>query len=319
MVKRTKITVKKRVRVRMPIRRMRGNTARRTLDSGALSYARLIADPCGAPLAHPVYSGTEGGYLVRAEAILNVGAVAGHKNGRFLFTPGAIGSAEAILAFSGPDDTSAGASVSFGADAPGYGFIRGQASTARPVAACLKVSFIGSELNRSGRVHFGQVSSAVDAGSTYSIGEFHALSPHYSRTPAQEIELVWKPNDADQLFSDPISTMTFEERARKAALLVSWAGLPDGVGLTFRLTTIYEWQPRVNRGLSNPNLSKSPSANTLDDVINFLIANGFQFVRSAAMNSAMSGSITQGIINTVSNYFGGMPAQTRSRTTTAFG
>jgi hypothetical protein len=70
MVKRTKN--KKRVARKAPV--PKGIVAyRQMLDKMALDYARLLLDPCNAPLSFPVYGGADGSYLVRCESFVSIG------------------------------------------------------------------------------------------------------------------------------------------------------------------------------------------------------------------------------------------------------
>nr|WRQ65078.1 hypothetical protein [Tolivirales sp.] len=285
------------------------------LDASALAYAKLIADPCNAPLAHPTYSGTEGGYLVRCESFGTISTQPGAVAGAISWVPGAIGSEGVELSgFAAGDSTTPNLVAPFqpAVQTPGRDFLRGNASLYRCVAACLKVSFPGAESTRSGRIHYGQASGAFcKNGTSYSVNALAGGLSHYSRTPADEIEIIWKPNDADQLGRDPNLTTALQDYERRAAIVVAFAGLPATVGLTIRMTAIYEWQPMSGEGLSNPNLSKSPSRNSLDEVVNYLISQGFGFVKSAAMS--MSGPMGNAILNGVTHAFGNMAAVPRSR------
>jgi hypothetical protein len=113
------------------------------------------------------------------------------------------------------------------------------------------------------------------------------LLQHYSRTPADTVELIWKPNTADMQIVDPTEVASASLRDQRASITVAWAGLPVQTGLTFHFTCIYEWFPAVSIGLSSNTLGKSLSRNTLDDVVNYLLRNGETFVRAAHLNGAL--------------------------------
>jgi hypothetical protein len=260
------------------------------LDEGARKYAALIADPCNAPLVNPVYAGGEGGYLTRTEVIFTQGGVAG----AFMWTPGAVGSTSSeVIGFNAAGGGTATAVTTYGSS-PGKTFLNNTASVCRPVAACLKLTFLGSESSRSGRVSFGHASGGLmDIGETPTSDQIAQTLSYTSRTPAEGVELIWKPNDADQMFTDPNATTLASEKDRKASLVVAWDGLPAINGWCFHLTCVWEWQPRQAQGISNPTLNKSVSNNSLDHVVNALIRGGFQFANavgigmgSGAVNSA---------------------------------
>lgn len=284
--------------------------ARTGLDAAGAAYAKLLADPCGAPLVHPVYSGGEGGYLIRADSYFGLAGGAGQTSGAVLWTPGAIGTTNSeLVVIQGADELVVTPGVGNG-NSPGKAFLAQVASNARCVAACIKVTYLGTEATRRGRVHVGHASGAVlDIGDNASVQTMIPLCQHFTRTPASTVELVWKPNDADQLFTDPTATTLASEKDRKSSLLVCVAGLPVAEGALIQMTAIYEWQPIRNQGLAIPSLSKSPSNSTLDEVVNYLIRTGVRWVRGIANEAGNS------LAYEVSQMFGNVPSLLRSSRT----
>lgn len=277
----------------------RGPRPERSLDPAGMAYARLLSDPCNAPLVHPTYTGSEGGYLLRSDSFVTIGNGATDTSGVFLFTPSILNNGGLGVSHCVSVGGSAGGTItSSGAvNSPGYSFLTGNADNVRCIAACLKITYPGSESGRSGRVHYGHLASAVAAaGGVVTPDSIAQLLPAYERTPASAVEVTWKPNTADQIFAQPsIGTDGFGN-TRSATLACAWAGLPAAVGLTFHLTAVYEWQPKLNRGLSVPDLSKSDSNNDIDQVVNYLINRGYKFMHSAAMGltaNAVTGLATQ--------------------------
>lgn len=285
----------------------------RGLDAAGLAYAKLLADPCNAPMAHPTYSGSEGGYLIRAESVFENNSGPTATAGVFSWVPGAINASQAnITTFQAALPTTSTAYAIGGGAAPAWDFLQNNASQVRCVAACLKISWGGTEANRQGRIAYGQASGGLcPASSSAAANQVFNSLPHYSRVPADEVEIVWKPNDADQLFTAPTLTGAAQDVERRAALVFAHVGLPAGVPLIIRMTAVYEWQPDFNMGVSVPNLSKTPSENTLDQVVNFLMQRGFNFVRGAAMNAGHG--IGAGMIGAMSSIYGLMPAVGRTR------
>jgi len=280
----------------------------RGLDPAALAYARLLSDPCGAPLVHPIYAGGDAGYLVRADSVHVIGLGPNYTAGFMQWTPG--------LLDDGNKDFIAGASTDWETPntagnygyAPGKGFISSNASAARCVAACLRITFPGSESARSGWIQYGHASGrSVVVGGSYSGADVGLLCNNYSRTPADTVEVFWKPNFIDQEMVDP--TVVKDQSAKNAAILLAWGGLPSNVGLTVHLTAIYEWQPQFEvGGIAAPTTSKAVSSNTLDQVIDYLTTRGFTWVRDTA-----HGVMTAATAGAMSAVFGMMPASTRSR------
>lgn len=73
--------------------------APRGVDSGAKAYARLLVDPIGAPLCHPVASGGESGYLLRADSTITFALGAGKTGGYVFVAPGNLGSGNVELLY----------------------------------------------------------------------------------------------------------------------------------------------------------------------------------------------------------------------------
>lgn len=278
------------------------------LDAAALAYAKLLADPCRAALVHPTYAGGEGGYLIRVDSWATYGFVGTDTSGYFHWTPGymAADNHELFVVATAAPATPAAPTAQSGA--PGKVFLTAQASAARCVAACVRVTYPGAEASRAGRVHLGITNGGlVNNGVAVAPDGVATALPHYIRTPATELELRWKPNDADQLFFNPALAATQpEDRQRRAALTVAWAGLPAATGLVFHMTAIYEWQPLQGTGLGVPEGSRSRSSNTLDQVLNVLERAGEKFV------SGVTAGAMGGFNNYLAAAYGLMPSGMRT-------
>lgn len=255
---------------------------RRGLDDLGLAYARLLLDPCNAPLVHSVYGGSEGTYLMKAESVFNIGANPDATNGVLQWTPGIFPNAGLFYGFNGSSPTSL-------SNVPGNTFIINQTSAVRAIAACMEITYPGSELNRCGRVHYGQANGGlVNSGSPVVTDDVAQVLQHMERTPAGKIEVLWKPGVADSFTHDPSSTGSGPDRERRSALVCAWSGLPltggagsNGVGLTIKLTCVYEYQPIAGSGVAVPTYART-SRNSLHDVIDYLRDAGAPFIRSTA-------------------------------------
>lgn len=294
---------------RTPRRRVKSSPP---LDDAAASYARLLADPCNATLVQPVYPGGDAGFLFRAESFITFGNNATDTSGVVHWTPGYVNSGSTELIFGASTGGGASTTLSTSVASPGRTFLTANAKGARCVAACMKVTYPGAENGRAGRVHFGLTQAGMlDTGVAVAPDSVAQTLQHYSRTPAETIEIIWKPNISDTEFNDPSEGASPVIRDRKASITVSWAGLPTAVGLTFHFTAVYEWTPAVGLGVGHNTLGKARSRNTLDDVLDFLVDSGFGFVRNSA--AAVGQGLATGVLNSVSRAFGLMPAQARSR------
>lgn len=254
---------------------------KRGLDAAAAAYARLLVDPCNAPLTYPVYGGSDGSYLVRCESYFNAGVGASDTAHVLSWAPGCVGSSETIatndkslLVGSGPSSTGSMTLTALGPQSPGQSWLRNNASSYRAVAACISVIYPGSELNRSGIMGFGCVSAAVLGEKFFDNQPVTAVDtlttlPSATKTPDGVVEINWRPSDNDSLFHNPDDSASDELTARKNAIVVAATGLPPGVGLTYKLTAVYEYKPKYGTGIVQPTRTVR-STNTLTEVLNWL-------------------------------------------------
>lgn len=260
------------------------------LDSLGQAYARLLLDPCNAPLVHSVYGGAEGTYLIKAESIATIANGTGNTSGVYQWTPGVLSNTGTIL---GVND---GTTTAFGAAdfIPGFTFLTNNACQVRAVAACLEITYPGSEASRAGRVHYGQCGGGTlqPTMTGQTVASFAPVLEHMERTPAGKIEVLWRPGQADGLFREESTGASIVDRERRAAIGVAFAGLPldaagNGVGLTIKQTCVYEYKPALGIGLTMPTVSRF-STSTLQDVMQFLLTTGAQFARSTASRMAQN-------------------------------
>lgn len=309
---------KKKVGKKPARKRVRNMSKSAGLDGPAAAYARLLADPCNSALVHPIYPGGDAGFLFRAESFVTIGTAAGDTAGYMQWSPGYVNSSLTQMVY---QSTASGAvpsaALAGGSFAPANTFLSTNAKGARCIAACVKVTFPGAENVRSGRVHFGHVNAGtIDLGSVVSPDGVAQCLQHYTRTPADTIEIVWKPNFADVEMNDPSEAASAVIRDRKSAVAVAWAGLPAATGMVFHFTAVYEWTPVSSIGIGHNALGKAISSNSLDQVIDVLIKGGFKFVRHAGM--AMANTLLGGVTQMLDQQYGRIRAAPRTRATVTF-
>lgn len=285
--------------------------AKNALDQNAQSYARLMFDPCNAPLVHPVYPGGDSGFLFRAESFATFANEATSTSGYVHWAPGYVnGSSTELLVNASTAGNVATANTALGSAGPGKAFLSANAKGVRCVAACIKVTYPGAESTRAGRLHYGLTNAGmIDVANSIAPDSVAQTLQHYTRTPPETVELVWKPNVADTEFNDPSEVANAQIRDRKASLTVAWAGIPVATGMTFHFTAIYEWTPATGLGVGHNSLGKNLSRNSLDDVVDFLVRTGFSFVRQGAAHGAAT------LVNSIATHYGLMSAGPRARMT----
>lgn len=264
-VRNTRITSKQQRKAKQPRRTpaVRMPTAA-SLDAHATAFAKLLVNPCAAPLAHPVYAGSDAGILVRTESAFSAFNGAGQDGGAIHWVPGAVSSDSGNLL--GGYNGSTFAPATF---VPGLTYLKAQASAVRCVAACMQITFLGSELNRSGVVAIGRSSGdLVEVGNSTDAAALEPSLEHYTRTPDKTIELTWVPAMDDQSFLNPNYNFTSDMANGRSALTFCAYGLPAGTGLRVRLVAVYEYKPLQATGITYTSSARAKSKNSLDHVLN---------------------------------------------------
>lgn len=298
MAKTKKKPAKRAVRQRQP---------RQQLDSAALAYANLLRDPCNAALVQPIYPGGGAGFLFRGETFFTLGNGGTETAGYMHWTPGYVNSSNSEIVYGSTTSPTNGITNAGLANGPAKTFLNNNVRAARCVAACLRITYPGAESSRAGRVHYGHTfGGSIDIGDVFTTDNVAQLLVNYGRTPTDTIEMYWKPDVADFEFNDPTAASSATIKDRKSAMTVAWAGLPVGVGITFHLTAVYEWQPVVNLGIGTNTKGKAVSRNTFDEVIDY-VNRTFDWVRSA------TDAVDPRAVMATAAAFGTMPALRRRR------
>lgn len=265
------------------------------LDQYAKDYAALLANPCNAPLVNSVFPGANGALVGRYEQDFVVGnEFPGTTTGAFVFLPGVNGAAVNRSLAAITTDTQP---LTWNVLNPGPGgvFLQ-QQSAFRCISACVQVYYPGTELNRSGIVGLGYSTGGVVSrslqtadggqGLTFTVSALRASQIHVERTPANMVELIWKPGQQDMEWYAPqnqaqiISSAT-TAYAGRTALLVSYTGLPAGVGVRIRIVTAIEYIPGSSDGIITTGFQAPRSKNTINDVVKYLDQSGEWFLKTA--------------------------------------
>ncbi len=279
----------------------------RPLDEAAHDYALLLQDPCNAKVVPPIYPGSDSGFLFRADSFGVVGTGVGENAGYIHWSPGYPNATNTDLLIGAASAAATAVAATAYATGPAKTFLANNSRAVRCIAACMKISFIGAESARAGRIHFGQTAAGlIDSGTSVSADGVAQALTNYTRTPADTIELIWKPSLADAEFCDPTEAASATVRDRHASLTVAFAGLPAAVGINYHVTAVYEWLPVTGLGVAGNPSGKARSRNSLDDVVDFLISRGERFARYVGHGIATGALGT--VAEQVSAVFGNMPA-----------
>lgn len=218
-------------------------------------HYRMLSDPCGAEITPSAFGGRNG-YPQRLSGFNYVSVPA---NGACLFAwhPGA-----GNVTFS----TAADASVNFtptwgttnnGCSAP-IGALPTISDDVRCLAACLEVTYVGTELDRSGAmgVLAGHADSVVRGGVVTNVISKMGIANEFGRTPKDTIEIKWVPAELDQQYTNLSDAPTnfFGDRTAIGFALI--AG-DKAVAVRLRLTVIYEFLPKSGSGMPLPTVQRN--------------------------------------------------------------
>lgn len=243
---------------------------RNGFDAQAAAYARLLLDPCHAPLTRPVGTPT-GGILFRAQSIILLGSTTVNNSAAFHWVPSAMNASNTELLLSAGLNGATNTSFAPSALAPAKTFVANSASDARCVAACVRIMYDGAESGRAGRVAYGNTvggSLTVSTANTYD--SLMAQLETMERTPQTTAEIRWKPTDFDTTFVDPGNAIPVQDRDRRGAITIVAVGHPIGNPLTLELTAVYEYLPAAGQGIVMSTNSGSTSDWTPSKVVNRL-------------------------------------------------
>lgn len=319
-------------------------TKRPGLSEDELAYARQLVDPCGAPMKAPPIGGSEGSFIYRSRgmASLNNGPTGNEYNGTLLYHP----------TFGAFYSSGTGTAQTFNAwDTLVYLPTLATPATSglatRTVGACLKVRYLGAELNRQGKVAYGVIpgqvawtwikNSAGGGGAPPTTTSVAASLEHVSRMPPDELEVAWVPGSVDHEFHEPqyytagvdVGTVSAYEEllSRTNFIAVTWAGIGSvDQPIEFEVTAIQEkFLDTVasgtlgNQAVVTAGKRNKGSAVIMDKVISWLQSKDASWYLNGAMRvGRMLGMSTQplSLIASVGNLSMGM---TRTRQAIAYG
>lgn len=238
---------------------------RQVLDKGAADWLRLMEDPCNAPLVRGCFPGLGGGMLYRTRNEVGVGASA--VDSTIFFHPsGSISSTYYPIQWASSNTSGAAPTTRYGVQITGAW---AAGSQVRCIAACIKVRYTGTELNRSGIV--GQIMTndppfldgtpAGVAGAVPNCFALRASAQTVYRLGEAAHEVRWLPTNEDGNFiEDPIVNYNTGNAVGFAV-----TGAAAGT-IYYEVTAVWEVVPPVATNIV-PSLTAPPSYNTVNDVL----------------------------------------------------
>lgn len=230
------------------------------LDTHGAQWARLLQDPCGAPMVQGCYPGGGSGILLRFKAYAAV-LTGTNQDFQFSFTPG-----YNKYVFG---QTLAGATGTIGVRQFPFAVLNGTTyDSYRCVAACARVVYLGSEGNRSGQVGSAITSSSIfDEGATVvGTGGLLPVMQKVARLGEVIHETKWVPSVRDMNFVGSQDTTDYPYD--RATITICGYTLPAG-SCTVEMTGVYEVIPEYGSGIVASQTVPS-SRNSVTDVLRAL-------------------------------------------------
>lgn len=232
-------------------------------DIRVAKWDACLRDPCGSELAHPCYSGTDQGYLVRTVETRTVSYT-----GTLPFTIGQLGFVDCVYQYS-PGSTSSskgvtvctaarGLAATLSEQGPGVGMlsVNTVVEQYRPVASCLRWVPDGPYGYRAGSVGLGyspsrqyQAGDSVTAlGALRQCSEIATNGAPRRDAPGHEVRWLPGSNDGGWITYDASSVPT-----NTASMYLVLSGIDATATSTTQMTangyielvTIWEWTPAI--------------------------------------------------------------------------
>jgi hypothetical protein len=258
-----------------------------SLSKAAQDWIRLLSDPCSSALVPPCYGGTGAGYLTRVRTYVPIPATA--VDYLLEFSP----SSAAQYAIRYGWSATTGGSLGNAATLSVGGIVANASITgrARCAAACVKVLYTGTELERK-----GLVASTLDCGRTLTdnepifgnIGSWILACPRTVRIGAESHETLWVPGPGDDNFRVPGVVSEEEGTSENAgnSIQVALQNVTAG-SCGIEITSVWEWQPAeepdATAGPGAVSILRGPSAREPMSQILHALGDLGQFVFSRAV------------------------------------
>lgn len=223
----------------------------------------MIIDPCSAAITRSCYSGFSGIITRHVTSGVYSGG-ASDRAAMFLLHPGCL-RAFAVTALS--QDTAVNVSYVTGG-VPGFTFLNGVAGQSRCVAACMRITWVGTELNRQGEFAMGCVPAGVTPSAATTIQTVHSALPVKKRVPDGAIEIRWNPSEEDESY-EQVANAVGESFNEKNQMALTYIG-GTGFSFSYVYTCIYEWTPRADSGQPAPTTVRQSSPAAVSTINNIL-------------------------------------------------
>lgn len=228
-----------------------------SIDSNAAAFARLLADPCNAPMCAPTYTGMGTGEYRRFRKIVSIPATA--VEGTYVITPGMN-----TYHFATHIAANAGSNYAFSNFSNIYSPNNPDSLECRCLAACVKVRYTGAEQARSGVIGLRTLPfQYINPGQGGNIATELTNNTVINRVGEVMHEVKFVPGNADQGFTIVAAAPNDREMG---SFGFSFQGVPPG-SLQIEITAVMEIESEI--GIVPTAITPS-SHNSLNQVLSAL-------------------------------------------------
>lgn len=233
-------------------RTRRGAGAARTLGKED-QYLRLLNDPCNADYVQgAVYPG-ETGIVSRFAIDGNAGTGAGETSGVLVYHPN--DNTFAVFTSASPGTTFAINAGNFTyTGAPGVSFLTGSAAKVRGLAACISALPNSTVFDAKGDIAVGNVSLETLYGATTSVNAIFSLLTVKGPVVRKNYEAKFVPGGMDSRYSSVAfgnnPSISGTDISDTNCIVLAWRSMTAASGISYRLTLVGEWTPKLGSGLT---------------------------------------------------------------------
>jgi hypothetical protein len=223
----------------------KNNKRRLGLTTHEREYLAMILDPCDGPMSHGPYQGTGSGYLVRRQRRTTISLDGSTKTqGAFYYHPSManIFTKEVLSASSTLGALNTWTAIGI---APPIVY-----SQFRPVAACVRVTYVGTELNKCGSIaySYSMPSHTVNDTATNSPTNLRVGCTGHSRVSSSTLTLRSQPDRSFLHWQNATSTDPLSDQTNGFFFTVNTI---SNTAVTYEVVVdvVLEWTPDSDAGI----------------------------------------------------------------------
>lgn len=250
-------------------------------DVNIRQHVNMIMDPCGSPLTRSAYSGQSG--VLTRHTINLTQATGANAASVFVVSPGGFRN----FATSTLTDTTTFLPSYGNSFVPGITYLGGVASYVRCVAACMRIHWSGTELNRAGSVAYGTVTGSQIPTENTTVSQIYTMLNKKTRTPDGVFEVRWNPADEDESYAPTSLAVPTSDFNDRTMLAFAYTG-PASATFAVNITCIYEWLPLLSAGQPAPPTVRASTPAAVPRINNILnkVRRGAESFSTMATDSA---------------------------------